>query len=216
MAELVEALRYKPEGRGFDSRWCHWNFSSTYSFRPHYGPVVNSASNRNDYHEYFLVGKSGRCVGLTTLPPSCADCLEIWEPQPLGTLWASTGLQWDYLLTPWCIVLEQLTGLQLVKKFPVFHGTRRFITALTSVRHVSLSWASPIQFIYPHPTSWRYVQILSTHLRLGLPSGLFPIGFHTKTLYTPPLLTHMRHIPSPSHASRFYHPHNVGRGVQII
>jgi hypothetical protein len=49
-----------------------------------------------------------------------------------------------YLLTPWCRVLpEQLTGLQLVKKFPVFHGTRRFITALASVRHLSLSWASP-------------------------------------------------------------------------
>ena len=40
-----------------------------------------------------------------------------------------------YLLTPWCRGLpEQLTGLQLVKKFPAFHGTRRFITALTSVR----------------------------------------------------------------------------------
>jgi len=34
----------------------------------------------------FLGGKGGRCVGLTTLPPSCADCLEIWEPQPPGTL----------------------------------------------------------------------------------------------------------------------------------
>ena len=51
----------------------------------------------------------------------------------------------NYLLTPWCRVLEKLTGLQLVKKFPAFHGTRRFITALTSVRHLSLSWASPIQ-----------------------------------------------------------------------
>jgi hypothetical protein len=26
---VVEALRYKPEGRGIDSRWCHWNFSFT-------------------------------------------------------------------------------------------------------------------------------------------------------------------------------------------
>jgi hypothetical protein len=26
VAQLVEALRYKPEGRGFDSQWCHWNF----------------------------------------------------------------------------------------------------------------------------------------------------------------------------------------------
>jgi hypothetical protein len=33
-------------------------------------------------------GKGGRCVGLTTLPPSFADCPEIWEPQPPATLWA--------------------------------------------------------------------------------------------------------------------------------
>ena len=83
------------------------------------------------------------------------------------------------------VLLEKITGLQLVKKFPAFHGTRRFITALTSLRHVSLSWASPIQSIYPHPTSWRSILILSTHLRLGLPSGLFPSGFSSKTLYTP-------------------------------
>ena len=43
VAQLVEALRYKPEGRGFDCR-CHWNFSLTYYFR----------SNRNKYQEYFL------------------------------------------------------------------------------------------------------------------------------------------------------------------
>ena len=54
-----------------------------------------------------------------------------------------------YILTPWCrVLLEKLTRLQLVKKFHAFHGTRRFITALTSVRHLSLSWASPIQSIY--------------------------------------------------------------------
>ena len=80
------------------------------------------------------------------------------------------------------VLLEQLTGLQLVKKFPAFHGTRRFITALTSVRYLSLSWASPIQSTHPHPTSWRSILILSTHLRLGLPSGLFPSSFPTKTL----------------------------------
>jgi hypothetical protein len=54
VAQLVEARRYKPEGRGFDSRWCHWNFSLTQSFRPHYGP------NKNEYQEYFLGGKGGR------------------------------------------------------------------------------------------------------------------------------------------------------------
>ena len=91
-----------------------------------------------------------------------------------------------YLLTPWCrVLLEKLTSLKLVKKFPAFHGTGRFITPLTSVRHLSLSWASPIQSIYSHSTSWRSILILSTHLRLGLPSGLSPSGFTTKTLYNP-------------------------------
>ena len=101
---------------------------------------------------------------------------------------AATSLMFCYnVLTPWCrVILEKLTGLQLVKKFPAFHGTRRFITALTSVRHLSLSWASSIQSIYPHPTSWRSVLILSTHLLLGLPSGLLPSGFPSKTLYTLP------------------------------
>jgi hypothetical protein len=54
VAQLVDALRYKPEGHGFDSRWGHWSFSLTLFFRPHYGPVVDSASNRNEYQGYLL------------------------------------------------------------------------------------------------------------------------------------------------------------------
>ena len=45
-----------------------------------------------------------------------------------------------YLLTPWNIVfLKNLTGFQLVKKFPTFYGTRMFITAFKSAGHLSLS-----------------------------------------------------------------------------
>ena len=111
------------------------------------------------------------------------------------------------------VLLEQLTGLQLVKKFPTFHGTRRFITALTSVRHLSLSWANPIPSIYPHPTSWRSISLLSTHLRLGLPSGLFPSGFPTKTLYTPlssqihPNIIHPSTLRSPQWSLSLRFPH---------
>ena len=44
------------------------------------------------------------------------------------------------LLTPWSRVLfEKLTGSHLVKTLPAFYGNRRFITAFTSVRHLSLS-----------------------------------------------------------------------------
>jgi len=38
------------------------------------------------YRVIFPEGKAGRCVGLTTLSPLCADCLDIWEPQTPGTL----------------------------------------------------------------------------------------------------------------------------------
>jgi hypothetical protein len=53
-----------------------------------------------------------------------------------------------YLLTPWSrVLLEKLTSLQRTKKLPAFYGTRRFITALTCARHLSLSWASSIHSI---------------------------------------------------------------------
>ena len=90
------------------------------------------------------------------------------------------------ILTPWStVLLEKLTGFQLVKKFPAFYGTRLFITALKSARHLSLSWARSIQSKPPHPTSWRSILLLSSHLRLCLPNGLFPSGFPTKTWCTP-------------------------------
>jgi hypothetical protein len=57
-------------------------------------------------------------------------------------------------LTPWSRVLpEKLKGHQLVKKFPAFFGTGRFITAITSARHLSQSRARSIQSMPHHPTS---------------------------------------------------------------
>jgi hypothetical protein len=62
--------------------------------------------------------------------------------------------KYPYLLTPWSrVLLEKLTGLHPVKEFPAFYGTRRFITAFTSARHLSLSLDSSSQSIPPHPTS---------------------------------------------------------------
>jgi hypothetical protein len=70
-----------------------------------------------------------------------------------------------YFLTPWSRVLpEKLTRPELLKKFPTFYGTRRFITVYTRARHLSLSWARSIQSAPPHPTSRRSILILSSHV----------------------------------------------------
>ena len=71
------------------------------------------------------------------------------------------------------------------QEIPRISRNPKVITALTSIRHLSLSLASPIQSIYPHPISWRSILILPTHLNLGLLSGLLTSGFPNKTLYTP-------------------------------
>ena len=52
------------------------------------------------------------------------------------------------LLIPWSrVLLEKLTVSQLVKQFPTFDGTRRFITTFTRARHLSLSSARSVAVV---------------------------------------------------------------------
>ena len=71
----------------------------------------------------------------------CTGALsKVFAQNDTGTTEILLNYLLTYLLTPWSRVLpEKLTGSQLVNKFPAFYGTRRFITALTSARHLSLS-----------------------------------------------------------------------------
>ena len=91
------------------------------------------------------------------------------------------------LLPPWSsVLLENLTGFQLVKKFPASYGTRMFIAAITRSRRLSLSWASSIQYIHvpPHPNSWRSILILSSSTP-GSSKWSLSLRFPYQTLYTP-------------------------------
>jgi hypothetical protein len=55
-------------------------------------------------------GKDGWCIWLTTLAPSCADRVEIWEPQPPGTLMAVQACNGIALLYTSCQAFHCDTG----------------------------------------------------------------------------------------------------------
>ena len=106
----------------------------------------------------------------------------------------------------WSIVLQNLTGLKLVQQLPAFYGIWRFIPAITSARQLPRSSASSIRSIS------RTILLLSSHLCLSLPSGLFPSSRTT--------FIHLSCLPYAPHAtsyySSFYHPNNIWWGMQII
>jgi hypothetical protein len=115
---------------------------------------VDSASNRNEYQEYFLGGEGGRCLGLTTLPPSCADCLEAWEPQPPGTLWACNRsvMELLYLFTVLCkfyyFLMDGKWGAGLR-----FYFLFSLSFAIIAFMHCALKWQSAC------PIKWRYALV---------------------------------------------------------
>ena len=91
---MLKVLYYKSEGRRFDPRSCHWNFSFTQSFRSHSFPGIDSASNRNEYQQIFLGINAARCVRLTNITPSCAVVMKSGNLnflEPSGSLQACNG-----------------------------------------------------------------------------------------------------------------------------
>jgi hypothetical protein len=86
---------------------------------------------------------------------------------------------------------KKLTGSQLVKKFPAFYGTRRFISTIRSTRHLSISWARSIQSMSPIPLteylSWYYPPIYDWVFQLG--------SFPAKNMFAPLLYPYVLYVP---------------------
>jgi hypothetical protein len=123
----------------------------------------------------------------------------------------------SYVWWGWSWVLHgKLPVTQLPKNFPVFYGTQRFITMFTRDLHWSLSWARWIQSVPPYAISLRSILILSTHLLLGLPHGLFPSSFPTKILYAFLVSNHMCYMPCSSHCPWLDHSTYVWWRVQVM
>jgi len=81
--------------------------------------------------------------------------------------------------------------------------------------HWSLSWARWIKSTPSHPISQSSILILFSHLCIGLPSGLFPLGFPTKILHTF-LISHACYTPHPSHPLWFDHLNSIWWSIHVI
>jgi hypothetical protein len=109
---------------------------SNWAFVARLGPEINSRACLCVLEDHATLPDAGYppFTGLTcalNIMDIISTILELCAPFPDILI---------YLLTPWSrVLLEKLTGLQLVKKFSAFYETRRFITAFTRARHLSLS-----------------------------------------------------------------------------
>ena len=105
------------------------------------------------------------------------------------------------------VLLEKLTGFQLVKQYPVFYRTRRLITAFTGSHQLApiLSQLYPIHI----PTS-HFLKIFIIPFTSGSSKWSLSSGFPTKTLYMPLLSCHTCYMQRPYHSSRFDHPKIIG------
>jgi len=141
--------------------------------------------------------KSGRGVTLTPHPflvpwswkSRAIPLLPLWAVRPVQGLSACTSVHFTY--TPWsrsflrsCKVLSWSRNSPHCMDPKVHYFIYKHSPSVLILRQINLVHV-------PHPISWRSNLILSSHLCLGIPSGLFPSGFPTTDLYTPLLSPYM-------------------------
>ena len=136
--------------------------------------------------------RQAKTASFNILPTVLFTVIQQFHTNPVPSVFVT----WT-LLTTWSRVFQKLTGSKLVKKFPRFYGTRRFLTAFTSAHHPH----------YPQPdqsSPWPPSHFLKIQLNIILPltpgssKWCLSFRFPTKTLYAP--LPHAWYMPRPSHA----------------
>ena len=106
-----------------------------------------------------------------------------------------------YFLTPWNrVLLEKLTSSQLVKKFPAFYGTQRFITTFSNAHYLSLSWAA----YYPYRDKIGWIPFECQEVTAAFQSSQevdlnSACRWSTKSRY----LWHAKHCKVVNHINRF-------------
>jgi hypothetical protein len=127
-----------------------------------------------------------------------------WQLRPLicRKYTSAPSIKGFLTLTLWsCALLDGPQFVQPLGSSPAFYGTRRFITAFTRALHLYLSWARPIQCTPHHTVYIMSILMLSIHLRLGLPSGLFPSSFLPISYMRSCSLPFVLHVPPTSSSS---------------
>ena len=177
---------------------------------------TNVLRMRNALHLNFVVFKTGYVLQT----PAVAKLIKIFSQfmtPMVHNLGSATDVHYEpeesstapkifaFILTPWSrAILENLTGSQLVKKFPAFYRTKRFITAFTRARHLSLAQSDRSSLCPPSHFLKIYLNIIFLSMP-GSSKWSFSLSSPPKTSPLP----HTCYMPGPPHSSRFDHPNNT-------
>ena len=129
-----------------------------------------------------------------------------------------TDVYLQYSLTPWSrVLLEKLTGFAANQEIPRILWNNPKVHYRTHKRPPSVPILSQL-----HPVLTSPSHFLKIHLNIILPSTSWSPQWslslrfpHQNLVHTSSFL-HTCHMPCPSHSFRFYHPHNIGWGLQRI